>query len=135
MLVCVCVCVCLSPFLFFLNLTLAVRNTPIMTVTDMSKGQSIIFICIYFTNMTTENIFREICCVKKDGREKHIRVICEHKARSGDTCVLYCSQPWFLKRFKLFLNSSLWTMKLREQTGSSSIIVLIAGACNQATLF
>lgn len=42
-------------------------NTAIMAVSDMSKGQSIIFMCIYLTNMTTENIFRETDCVKKDG--------------------------------------------------------------------
>lgn len=76
-------------------MALAVGNTPIIAVTDMSKGQTITLICIYFTNMTTENIFRVICCVKKDGGEKHIRLICEHKARSSDTRVLYvyhCSQ-------------------------------------------
>lgn len=60
-------------------MALAVGNTPIIAVTDMSKGQTITFICIYFTNMTTENIFRVICCVKKDGGEKHIRLICEQE--------------------------------------------------------
>lgn len=64
---CVGLFVCLRVYLsFFFFFALAVRNTPIIAVTDMSKGQSIIFMCICVTNMTTENIFREICCVKKD---------------------------------------------------------------------